>query len=385
LCEIVKRRGKTPIVWEEAWNPVGPYPLPKDAVVMVWSLGRDPGKIAEAGYSVVNASWTPLYIVRDNRMALDFLFGWDVTKFGREGSKEFTSLKDTHSLLGAQLCSWENSECIEIQMMQKRLAVVAERAWNPSAAGDLASFRERLAHTDALLEKLVNPVSMKIEGALTDGELVFSEPLTVTLSANQPGLTLRYTLDNNLPDEKWIAYTAPIHLDRTTYLRAGLFDAKGAQQGYLTGRWFKRVTVVPPNLATHKPVTEGPGPARHDAWSAEVAVDGRADEADHHWASSDAAPQWLQVDLEKVYPIDSINVITFWDGGRYYQFNAEASVDGKTWKKVMDFSTNTAIATSAGYSAKFAKTDARYVRINMLKNSANPYVHIVELIVNEAK
>ena len=32
---------------------------------------------------------------------------------------------------------------------------------------------------------------------------------------------------------------------------------------------------------------------------------------------------------------------------------------------------------------KFAPADARYVRITMLKNSANPFVHIVELIVDE--
>jgi len=385
LCDIVKRRGKTPIVWEEAFNPGGAYPLPKEAVVMVWSLGRDPADITKAGYSVVNASWTPLYIVRDNRMTLDFLFDWDLARFGREGSKQYTVLPDTRRLLGSELCSWENSESIEIQMLRERLALVAERSWNPNAGGDLAAFRARLAHTDALLEKLVHPVSIKFEGTLTDGELTFTDPIIITLSADLPGATIRYTLDNNLPDEKWIAYATPFKLERTAHIRAGLFDSHGEQQGYLSGRWFKRVTVVPPNLAMHKPVTEGPGPARHDEWSAEKAVDGQADNPDHHWASTDAAPQWLQVDLQKVYSIDSINVITYWGGSRYYQFTAEASEDGKTWKTVVDFSDNKVPATAAGYSAKFPKTDARHVRVNMLKNSANPYVQIVELIVNEAK
>jgi F5/8 type C domain len=143
--------------------------------------------------------------------------------------------------------------------------------------------------------------------------------------------------------------------------------------------------VVKPNLATHKPVSEGPGPKRTDEWSAEAAVDGKADDPNHHWASTDPAPQWLRVDLEKEYPIDSINVITYWDGSRYYQFNVEVSLDGKKWTKVVDFSDNKIPATAAGYSASFAKTQARYVRVNMLKNSANPFVHIVELIVNEAK
>ena len=60
-------------------------------------------------------------------------------------------------------------------------------------------------------------------------------------------------------------------------------------------------------------------------------------------------------------------------------------MDGKTWTKVLDFSKNTAPATAGGYSGKFGRTDARYVRVNMLKNSANPFVHIVEVIVGEAK
>ena len=91
------------------------------------------------------------------------------------------------------------------------------------------------------------------------------------------------------------------------------------------------------------------------------------------------------MDLEKVRPIDFINVITYWDGGRYYQWTAEVSADGQTWKKVLDFSENKTPATAKGYSGKFARTEARYVRINMLKNSANPSVHIVELIVDETK
>jgi hypothetical protein len=49
----------------------------------------------------------------------------------------------------------------------------------------------------------------------------------------------------------------------------------------------------------------------------------------------------------------------------------------------LDFSNNRTPATSKGYSGKFPKTEARYVRIHMLKNSANPFVHIVELIVDE--
>ena len=64
---------------------------------------------------------------------------------------------------------------------------------------------------------------------------------------------------------------------------------------------------------------------------------------------------------------------------------AEVSTDGKVWKKVLDFSDNKIPATAAGHSGTFPKADARYVKIHVLKNSANAWVHIVEVIVNEAK
>jgi hexosaminidase len=389
LHDIVAQRGKKAIVWEEACNADGAYPLPKDTLVMVWSQGRNPNDIAKSGYSIANATWTPLYIVRDNKKPLEFLFDWELAKFGREGSNEYTTLKDTERLAGVQLCSWEDSESIEIQSLRGRLALVAERAWNPQAGGMFAEFTSRLAHTDAVLERLVNPVTIHVEGQLVRDENTFAEPITITLSpqafVDHEGLVTRYTLDNSLPNAGWKTYTAPISLEQTAHLRAGLFDGRGVQHGYLVGSWFRRIVVVKPNLATHKPVTVGPSPDRDDAWSAKVAVDGRADEANGHWASVGAAPQWLQIDLEKVHPVDFINVITYWDGSRYYQLTAEISEDGKTWKRVLDFSGNKAFATAAGYSGKFTATSARYVRINMLKNSANPFVHIVEVVVDEAK
>ena len=229
----------------------------------------------------------------------------------------------------------------------------------------------------------MHPVTIQAKGRFVSDENTFTEALTVTLSPKRPGLTLKYALDNSLPSERWQTYTGPLTVDQTVHLRAGLFDGQGGQQGHLVGSWFRSRIPAKPNLATGKPVTVGPSPDRKDGWFARIAVDGRADDAGGHWASEGPAPQWLQVDLEKVCPINFINLITYWDGGRYYQWNAEVSVDGQSWKKVLDFSDNKTPATAKGYSGKFPKTDARYVRINLLKNSANPFVHIVELIVDE--
>ena len=100
---VFAKHGKKMIVWEEACNPDGAFPLPKDTLIMVWCQGRNPAEIVKSGYAVVNATWTPLYIVRDNCKTLEFLFNWEVPKFGREGSNDFFALKDTGKLAGAAL------------------------------------------------------------------------------------------------------------------------------------------------------------------------------------------------------------------------------------------------------------------------------------------
>ena len=379
---VVAKRGKQAIVWEEAWNPAGAFPLPKDVIVMSWTHGRNPADMVKAGYQVINASWTPLYIVRGDKRPLEFLFNWKLPMFGRGhlGDDNFTTLTATDKILGTQLCSWENAENIEIQSLRDRLALVSEKGWNPTAGGTLADFKARLAHTDPILDKLVNPISIEAKGSFTHDENTFTDALTITLMPRVKGLTLKYTLDNSMPNNKWQVYNGPITANQTVHLRAGLFDDKGVQQGHLVGSWFNHKTVIKPNLATGKPATAGPPPDPGNGKSPSIAVDGKADNADDYWDGGEG-PHWLQVDLQKVQPVSFINVITFWDGSRYYQLNAEVSVDGKQWKNVLDFSKNTAPATAAGYSGKFPPTDARYVRINMLKNSANPSVHIVELIV----
>jgi len=139
-------------------------------------------------------------------------------------------------------------------------------------------------------------------------------------------------------------------------------------------------TVADPGIAVGKPVrcsgTPEPG------GDAKYAVDGLNGGA--FWSIHDY-PQWLEIDLEKATRIGSIQVVTYSDGSRYYQYTVEVSTDGQTWTKVVDMSKNTEIAKSKGVLHTFNPVDARYVRVNMLFNSANPGVHLREVRVFPAK
>jgi len=134
------------------------------------------------------------------------------------------------------------------------------------------------------------------------------------------------------------------------------------------------------NLAMNKPVKVS-GPSQGQMLPAN-AVDGVTE----NWSGwhTSGAPQWLEVDLEKVYQIDRVRVVTYFDEVRYYQYKVEASEDRKAWQQVADMSRNTKISTEAGETFKFPALKARYVRITMLKNSVNPALHLNELLVFEA-
>jgi hypothetical protein len=52
---------------------------------------------------------------------------------------------------------------------------------------------------------------------------------------------------------------------------------------------------------------------------------------------------------------------------------------------VVDASSNTEKTTDQGYRHAFAPTKARFIRVTMLKNTANSAIHICELRAYQAK
>lgn len=139
--------------------------------------------------------------------------------------------------------------------------------------------------------------------------------------------------------------------------------------------------VLEPHLAVGKPATASD---THLEFSPARAVDGNAQNLDSSWQSA-SHPQWLQIDLEKPARIDRIRLFPFWDNTRYYRYTIEVSHDGNEWKEVVDMRTNIQPATAIGRLHRFAPVETRFVRVNMLSNSANPGVHIVEVQIHEAK
>ena len=111
----------------------------------------------------------------------------------------------------------------------------------------------------------------------------------------------------------------------------------------------------------------------------ELAVDGKTAIGSAWWGPN--TPSWLQVDLGEPIQIGAAHVIFYWDGRRYYQYTIDVSDDGKTWTTVADASKNMTVSTPKGFAHVFDPVQARYARVTILKNSANPGAHVVELKV----
>lgn len=129
------------------------------------------------------------------------------------------------------------------------------------------------------------------------------------------------------------------------------------------------------NLAGGKSITSShpyQGPSKP-----ELAIDNNPET---YWSCA-FSPSWIQVDLEALATVSRIKLVNYVDGTRYYQYRVEVSPDAKQWTCVGDMSQNTAPATKEGVTFDFKEVSARYVRVTMLKNSANPGMHISELSI----
>jgi hypothetical protein len=230
------------------------------------------------------------------------------------------------------------------------------------------------------------PLVVTAEGTVAPQDLRFGRRAKVTIqSAGQRAGVIRYAFDGSVPTAASPAYAGPITIDKSTSLKARLFDGAGKPVGSTWSATFQQVDYDPSNITCRKPVTTSGG--ERDGFYPQLANDGILDPT-QYWGAQ-PAPRWWQVDLGRSCALNAIHLYTWWGGetgdGRFYQYMLSLSEDGTHWTDVVDASANQAPATKDGYRHQFPVTKARFLRVTLLKNSANPAVHLVEVRAFEAK
>ncbi len=112
----------------------------------------------------------------------------------------------------------------------------------------------------------------------------------------------------------------------------------------------------------------------------ELAVDGRSDNQESHWAC-EALPVWLMVDMGEVKPLGSIRVWPYWSDGRVYQYKIEGSADARSWEMLADQTANSICGSPEGILFTFQPKKLRYVRTTITGSSKGKASggHIIEI------
>lgn len=380
MNRIVRKHGLMTIVWEGAAIDRS---MSKTVLVETWVNNSNyASRLQKQGFTTITVPWN-----------LHGIPWYQWTMYDCNASR----LSRDDRVLGAMLPMWEmsapalvNAYLPGIHNGPSYLPGIPQRqigTWSPDHVVKPERFLRHQARHAALLKRIVRPVNMTVNGMLHQGapsqytasgnaNNIFYQVLTVTLAApvNMSG-TIHYTTDGSVPTVKSPTYTKPLSLTDSTTVKAALFSTTGDRLGYVSQHAWRHVRYQH-NLTTGKPVTTDGGTQGKDH-QPELAVDGRLDTS--WWAGP--YPKWLQVDLQKVYDIDRIQLFPYWGGSRYYQYAISVSTDGQHWRQVVDESRNEQPSSPKGRMFDIKNAKARYVRVNMLKNSANEGVHIKELRV----
>ncbi|MCY2927940.1 MAG: family 20 glycosylhydrolase, partial [Planctomycetota bacterium] len=368
MNEFIKKNGKKTIYWGGYQGPPQD-PAMTDCIVYSWYMGARQAQ--DAGFTTITVPW-------------EIKGPWEKWNIY---SSNADMLKRTDSVLGGARVAWEQSAesyvlgCVYQGFRQ-------EGTWAPDSTADAVKTEVdgREAICNERLKKIAAPVQIKAEGKIGPAPAGFEgfeyeDELKVTLVADVPaGCTIHYTTDGAEPTPKSKKYEAPLKLSGQLRFRTAMFDKDGELVGGYTFAPKYRWKGFEQNLTTGKPVTTSGGVNKDEAPA--NACDGWVD-IGKYWGTT-PAPQYWQVDLEKEYELGSIRIFPYWDGNRYYQYTISVGPDPDHLKVVVDASKNTTPETDQGRMHQFPATKGRYIRVNMLKNSDNQAVHLVELRAYEA-
>ena len=169
MNDFFKSKGKQMFVWE-GFSRKGKIEIPKDITVFEFeSLYNLPNNLIDDGYKLVNTSWLPLYIVRSgnadpNVLPLKWdperIYDWNMWKWESwwhksSAYKNPIQLDRNENVIGAQMCSWEQTDESEIPSIRKRLPFFIERIWNFDKKVEFDILFKKVNKTDNVLSRII--------------------------------------------------------------------------------------------------------------------------------------------------------------------------------------------------------------------------------------
>ena len=169
MNDLVKSKNKTMCIWE-GFKREGKIEIPRDLIVFEFeSLYNLPNHLVEDGYTLVNTSWVPLYVVGTGveggwiprKWEPKKIYSWNMWQWENfyhksPASKEPIQLDKTPLVIGAQMCAWEQTDESEIPSLRRRIPPFIERIWNTDYKLPYEEFYTNLDQTDNRLSIIIN-------------------------------------------------------------------------------------------------------------------------------------------------------------------------------------------------------------------------------------
>lgn len=212
LHESVKKQGKQTLVWE-GFGPAGTVEMPKDIIVMAWETSHyRPAALLEDGFTVINASFKPLYVVNNRRWPVQYIYEdwhkykWENWDSNVDSSFQGILVEPNEKVIGGSMLAWEQQQYKQLPSLRHRLAAMSERLWR-NYKGNWSNFAQRLVRTDEQLERLLHPFRVKTTGRLfpESDDSNFTEHLwldsilQLQLPPTLSTIQIHYTLDGTPP------------------------------------------------------------------------------------------------------------------------------------------------------------------------------------------
>ncbi|GGG96866.1 hypothetical protein GCM10011416_13450 [Polaribacter pacificus] len=224
--DIVKSKGKQPILWS-GFEREGKVKIPNDVIIMNWKpADYSPQEMIDDGYSIINASWQPLYVVNNRKWSPETIYNWNPFEWkGFQTPAETKGLiaKKSDKVVGASMEVWEQSQYKAFSSLIDRLPAMSEKIWNSSST-TFDVYSNRVKKTKATIENMVFPFTLDEKGLTFEKnkepnfseDMWFSNRLTLSITPLTKDISLRYTLDGSKPNNSSLAYTKPIEITKNT-------------------------------------------------------------------------------------------------------------------------------------------------------------------------
>jgi hexosaminidase len=259
MSRVVKDLGRRCVVWE-GFHGFGEYGdggrIPHDVIVIAWDTAfNPPTHLAAGGFSLINATWKPLYIVAGGQYrhphtaqaiwSPSEIYRWHKTLWQHREPGRKSSTKEGWSapeevipkVIGAQMCVWEQTPKRLIDDLHPRMAAFSQRLYREKANEHFSAFQKRADHVADICNTIIRPIVMTPDDPFPDSpdsydarRITKGTPIYLKNRSGLDGI-IRYTLDGSEPTAESPTFTAPIQITGTKDIRAALFSDNGKMLG----------------------------------------------------------------------------------------------------------------------------------------------------------